>query len=82
VPGSSPVKVTLWLVERIVSGGAVEPYASVVPYSTLPVVGSSVPQVMVAPVSVIDEDETLWMLGGVISAVPLDGDDVLPWLTK
>jgi hypothetical protein len=37
---------------------------------------------MVAPVLVIDDFETFWMLGGVMSAVPLDGDGVPPWLTK
>ena len=74
--GSSPVNVTLWLVERFESSSVVGTSVSVFQYSTLPVVGSSVIQVMVAPVSVVDEGETLWMLGGVVSAVLLGSGGV------
>ncbi len=59
---------TLWLVVSFKSSGVVEPYVSVFPYSTWLVAGSFVVQVMVAPISVVDEIGTLGMLIDVLVA--------------
>ena len=60
---------TLWLVERFVFSVVSEPYASVFPYSTWLVAGSSVVHVMVALDSVMLETLTPEIVGGVSSAV-------------
>ena len=44
--------------------------------------GSLVFHAIVALVSVFDEMRTSWMLGGVISAVLLFGDDATVWLMR
>jgi hypothetical protein len=56
-------------VERFSSNRVIGFSVAVFQYLTSPLVGSSVFQVIVAPVVVVDEAETSWMLGGVLSIV-------------
>ena len=68
--GSSPLRVTLWLVTREVSNVVVYPWDAVGPYSTWLVDDSSVVQVITVPVLVVLEAAgPTVMVGGVVSGV-------------